>query len=151
MVAVKRGSTRAEAVQACTEIATLMVELLKSHSVVHKASFEQALDDLCVRFLVNLPVEELGSLPRICFQIEQAHWFYEDFMRSLDPHRLPKHSLQSFSECMFMRCFMLEKWRGNHDQIFAQFMKYKKRVPVRGAIILNQDLTKVRMMMGRWG
>ena len=34
------------------------------------------LDDLCVRFIVNLPHEELQSVERICFQIEEALRFH---------------------------------------------------------------------------
>jgi hypothetical protein len=33
------------------------------------------------RFIYNCPEEEFESLDRICFQIELAHWFYEDFYR----------------------------------------------------------------------
>ena len=37
------------------------------------------LDDLSCRFLVNLPAEEQEDNIRICFQLEQAHWFYTDY------------------------------------------------------------------------
>jgi mRNA-decapping enzyme subunit 2 len=30
------------------------------------------LDDLCARFIVNLPADELEDMDRLCFQIEQA-------------------------------------------------------------------------------
>lgn len=33
---------------------------------------EETLEDLSARFIVNLPAEELESLDRVCFQIEQA-------------------------------------------------------------------------------
>lgn len=52
------------------------------------------------RFIVNLPQEELDSIERICFQIEQAHWFYEDFIRPQASH-LPSYSLRKFSELVF--------------------------------------------------
>jgi hypothetical protein len=35
-------------------------------------SFEEVLEDLSSRFIVNLPAEELASIERICFQVEQA-------------------------------------------------------------------------------
>jgi len=57
---------------------------------------EVVLDDLCSRFLINCPEEEYESLERICFQIEQAHWFYEDFYREKNP-RLPSLSLKEFT------------------------------------------------------
>lgn len=36
-------------------------------------------DKVEIRFLLNIPEEELQSVDRLFFQIEQAHWFYEDF------------------------------------------------------------------------
>ncbi len=41
-----------------------------------KAVFEE----LSFRFLQNLPHSELESEDRLFFQIQQAHWYYEDFM-----------------------------------------------------------------------
>ena len=35
-------------------------------------TLDHALEDLSARFIVNLPAEELESMDRICFQIEQA-------------------------------------------------------------------------------
>lgn len=58
------------------------------------------------RFIVNLPDEELESIERICFSIEQAHWFYEDFVRPQASH-LPSLSLRKFSELVFQSCPLL--------------------------------------------
>ena len=41
------------------------------------AAFEDALDDVHSRFILNLPGNELSSADRIFFQLEQAHWYYE--------------------------------------------------------------------------
>lgn len=38
-----------------------------------KCSFEAVLEDLCCRFIVNLPANELASIERIGFQVEQAY------------------------------------------------------------------------------
>lgn len=35
-------------------------------------TLDNTLEDLCARFIVNLPEEELESMDRVCFQIEQA-------------------------------------------------------------------------------
>ena len=94
------------------------------------------------RFIINVPDEELGSIQRVCFQIEQAHWFYEDFIREVHP-KLPSLSLKHFSKILFQHCPLLEHWANDHDIAFTQFMNYKVRVPVCGAIILNENLTKV--------
>ena len=37
------------------------------------------LDDLCCRFIINIPEEERTNHVRIFFQIELAYWFYLDF------------------------------------------------------------------------
>ena len=43
-------------------------------------TFDEVLEDLSCRFIVNLPANELASIERIGFQVEQAHWFYLDFL-----------------------------------------------------------------------
>ena len=40
---------------------------------------DEALADLSVRFLANLPVHEPPTVERLFFQIQQAHWYYLDF------------------------------------------------------------------------
>ncbi|KAF2825994.1 hypothetical protein CC86DRAFT_37528 [Ophiobolus disseminans] len=107
------------------------------------------LDDLCVRFIVNLPNEELQSVERICFQIEEAQWFYEDFIRPLDPNNLPSMHLRKFSQLMFQHCPLFSAYSEElHQQAYDQFLAYKIRVPVRGAIMLNQDMTKAVLVKG---
>lgn len=107
------------------------------------------LDDLCVRFIVNLPHEELQSVERICFQIEEAQWFYEDFIRPLDPANLPSMNLRSFSQRMFAHCPLFAGFTQDHFlEAFNHFLNYKTRVPVRGAIMLNQDMTHAVLVKG---
>lgn len=38
-------------------------------------------EDLMSRFILNVPESEISTTDRVCFQIEQAYWFYEDFLR----------------------------------------------------------------------
>ncbi|KAH9877766.1 hypothetical protein J1614_002983 [Plenodomus biglobosus] len=107
------------------------------------------LDDLCVRFIVNLPNEELQSVERICFQIEEAQWFYEDFIRPLDPNNLPSMHLRKFSQLMFQHCPLFSAYsEALHQQAYEQFLAYKTRVPVRGAIMLNEDMTHAVLVKG---
>ncbi|CAI2167837.1 9478_t:CDS:2 [Funneliformis geosporum] len=89
------------------------------------ATFAEILDDLSSRFIINVPEEELASVERICFQIEQAHWFYEDF-----------------------HCPLLHQWSHEHEKAFADFMQYKIRVPVCGAIMLNETMEKCVLVKG---
>ncbi|OJD17890.1 hypothetical protein AJ78_02062 [Emergomyces pasteurianus Ep9510] len=113
-----------------------------------KMRLEDWLDDLCVRFIVNLPREELESVERICFQVEEAQWFYEDFIRPLDPN-LPSLSLRAFALRIFQHCPLMSQWSHyHHSTAFSEFLAYKTRVPVRGAILLNQDMDEVVLVKG---
>ncbi|KIW11966.1 hypothetical protein PV08_09240 [Exophiala spinifera] len=109
---------------------------------------EDWLDDLCVRFIINLPPEELQSVERICFQVEEAQWFYEDFIRPLNPS-LPSLTLRAFSLRIFQHCPLFSQWSAqHHTTAFAEFLAYKSRVPVRGAIMLNEAMDEVVLVKG---
>ncbi|KAK5653112.1 hypothetical protein OQA88_9211 [Cercophora sp. LCS_1] len=109
---------------------------------------EDWLDDLCVRFIINLPKEDLSSVARICFQVEEAQWFYEDFIRPLDP-TLPSMSLRSFCLRIFQHCPLLASFSvENHMRAFEEFLQYKTRVPVRGAILLNEAMDSTVLVKG---
>ncbi|KAJ3363439.1 mRNA-decapping enzyme subunit 2 [Allomyces javanicus] len=119
-------------------------------------SLSEVLDDLGSRFIINVPDEELASIERICFQIEQAHWYYEDFVREENP-RLPSFSLKSFcqqytycsrSALALLHCPLLHEWAEVHEKAFDDFMKYKFRVPVCGAIVINEELDQVLLVKG---
>jgi mRNA-decapping enzyme subunit 2 len=110
--------------------------------------FSTGLDDLCVRFIINLPREELESVERICFQVEEAQWFYEDFIRPLDP-ALPSLNLKTFAMRIFQHCPLMSQWSHYHHVVaFSEFLAYKTRVPVRGAIMLNEDMDEVVLVKG---
>ncbi|KAF2204138.1 hypothetical protein GQ43DRAFT_478455 [Delitschia confertaspora ATCC 74209] len=106
------------------------------------------LDDLCVRFIINLPPEELTSTERICFQIEEAQWFYEDFIRPLDP-TLPSMNLKKFCLLIFQHCPLFSNFTEQHRmQAYSEFLAYKTRVPVRGAILLNEEMDQAVLVKG---
>ncbi|KAJ2795000.1 mRNA-decapping enzyme subunit 2, partial [Coemansia furcata] len=99
------------------------------------------------RFIINVPEEELQEIERICFQIEQAHWFYDDFVREANPS-LPSMSLKTFAARMFKHCPLLSQWAHNAEAAYQTFLDYKFKVPVCGAIILNEELNKVLLVKG---
>jgi len=105
------------------------------------------LDDLCSRFLVNCPIEEFQSFDRICFQLELAHWFFEDNYRVTDLS-LPSYSLKEFITIMFQHCVILQPFANKVDKIFESWFDYKTRVPGYGAIILNPTLEKCLLVKG---
>lgn len=76
-------------------------------------------------------------------QFTDSHWFYEDFVREQNP-KFPSLPLKKFSEMLFHACPLLHQWSHDHEQAFNTFMQYKTRVPVCGAIMLNETWEKVR-------
>ncbi|KDQ12909.1 hypothetical protein BOTBODRAFT_112139 [Botryobasidium botryosum FD-172 SS1] len=112
-----------------------------------EATHEEVLEDLSSRFILNLPDEELASVERICFQVEQAHWFYEDFIREENP-TFPSLPLKRFSAMLFHACPLLQQWSNEHEKAFEDFLRYKTRVPVCGAIMLNDAMDKCVLVKG---
>ncbi|KAK6441845.1 mRNA-decapping enzyme subunit 2 [Oleoguttula sp. CCFEE 5521] len=110
------------------------------------------LDDLTVRFLLNLPQSELSSVPRLCFQVEEAHWFYEDFIRPLAAaagNQLPNLPLRQFCLLLFQHCPLLSGFSDDeHIAAYEEFLAYKVRVPVRGAILLDSSMEQVLLVRG---
>ncbi|KAG8957088.1 mRNA-decapping enzyme subunit 2 [Tulasnella sp. 419] len=111
------------------------------------ASIDMILEDLSTRFILNLPDSELMSVERVCFQVEQAHWYYEDFVRS-ENTTLPSMPLRNFSAKLFAACPLLQRWSHRHEEAFAEFLKYKTSVPVCGAILLNDTWDKCVLVKG---
>lgn len=115
---------------------------------------ERVMEDLLVRFVVNCPDEDLSSVERVYFQVEEAHWFYLDFVRNINPI-LPSMKMKAFSDLMFTTCPDFWKWGGSPSDALAKFTKYKSTIPVRGVAILNKDLTKILLVQGTesksWG
>lgn len=106
------------------------------------------LDDLTVRFLLNLPPSELSSVPRLCFQVEEAQWFYEDFIRPANP-ALPSLNLRQFCLTLFQHCPLLSGFNAaQHLAAYEEFLAYKVRVPVRGAILMDDNMEKVLLVRG---
>lgn len=75
-------------------------------------SLNEVLEDLASRFILNLPPVEMNQIERICFQVEQAHWFYEDFIRPNTRLELPSYSLKAFTNLFFSRCAFLRTGGG---------------------------------------
>lgn len=80
--------------------------------------------------------------------MEEAQWFYEDFIRPLDPD-LPSLNLRNFCLRIFQHCPLLSQFSSyHHSTAFSEFLAYKTRVPVRGAIMLNHDMDAVVLVKG---
>lgn len=113
------------------------------------------MQDLCIRFIVNLPADDYETFERLFFAIESAHWFYDDFYRENDV-TLPRLPLKTFATCLFEQTSLLSQYRHLVDQLVSQFQTYKKAVPTCGAALLNDQMDHLVIVRGwgrdgRWG
>ncbi|CAO2040299.1 unnamed protein product [Urochloa humidicola] len=108
---------------------------------------QELLDDLCCRFLLNAPKEELKSFERILFLLEYAHWFYEDNSVEHNPN-LKSLSFKDFTFLMFKSCTALRPYIAHLDDIYNDFNNYKFRIPVSGAIILDDTYERCLLVKG---
>ncbi|CAH2080037.1 unnamed protein product [Thlaspi arvense] len=108
---------------------------------------KELLEDLCCRFVLNGPQEDKQSFERILFLVEKAYWFYEDNLVENDP-RLRSVSLKDFTWLLFNRCDVLRPYAANIDDILKDFNSYKSRVPVVGAIILDETYERCLLVKG---
>lgn len=104
-----------------------------------------------------------------------SHWFYEDFLRPLND-KLPSLNLRKFSiyilqtaslsvplirqyvssgsEAIESGAAAVQDWQSlggktyGLEAAFDEFMKYKTRVPVCGAVLLTEDLKSVSTARG---
>ncbi|KHJ42085.1 Dcp2, box A domain protein [Trichuris suis] len=94
----------------------------------------EVLNELCSRFLMNIPDEEKVDPVRVCFQIEQAHWFYVDFFCGGE-------NVCSLRE--FMRPYAPQV-----TDVMGRWREYKSGVPLFGAILVNEQLSEVLLVQG---
>ncbi|QLQ79670.1 hypothetical protein HG537_0C03180 [Torulaspora globosa] len=111
------------------------------------SSVDRALEDLLVRFIINCPPEDLSSVERELFHFEEASWFYTDFIKLLNPN-LPSFKIKSFAQHIIRLCPLVWKWDIKADEALQKFSKYKKSIPVRGAAIFNEKLSKILLVQG---
>lgn len=97
-----------------------------------------------------MPEEERKDLVRICFQIELAHWFYLDFYCAEDSRKLKSCTLKEFTTRIFQHIPFLQPHVPHIDTVIEQWRGYKQSVPTFGAIVLNEDLTKVLLVQSYW-
>jgi len=114
----------------------------------HSELFQEVIQDLCIRFIVNCPEEEHETFNRLFFQIEEAHWFYVDFYREKYPHQLPSLNFKQFAETIFTNCPLLQPYKHMVHEYRSGWIQYKTSVPVCGAIVLNQSLESVLLVRG---
>lgn len=105
------------------------------------------LNDLCTRFIINIPGVESRDIVRVFFQIELAHWFYLDFYLPENAD-LRSVNLKDFAAQMFVFCPTLSAHCKNFDAIFESWKEYKQSVPTYGAILLDPTLQHCLLVQG---
>ncbi|CAA7031520.1 unnamed protein product [Microthlaspi erraticum] len=118
-----------------------------SKNVGYLLPSKELLDDLCSRFVLNVPEEDQQSFERILFLVESAYWYYEDNAVENDP-TLKSLSLKEFTSLLFNSCAVLRPYVANIGDIFKDFTSYKCRVPVTGAIILDETYERCLLVKG---
>uniref|UniRef100_A0A1B6MNL8 m7GpppN-mRNA hydrolase n=1 Tax=Graphocephala atropunctata TaxID=36148 RepID=A0A1B6MNL8_9HEMI len=109
------------------------------------------LNDLCSRFIINVPEEERKDLIRIMFQVELAHWFYLDFYcTEPNQRKLKSCGIKEFTIQIFQHIQALQQYVGQIDEVIATWREYKQAVPTYGAILLDQDLSHVLLVQSYW-
>ena len=112
----------------------------------HQMTLDAAVLEIEARFLLNLPEEELASVERLFFQLEQAHWYYEDFLADAYPESLPHFELEGFTRELFTRSECLQHLQEGHADLVKAFNSYKYAVPVYGCVCLNPEQDKVLLV-----
>lgn len=110
---------------------------------------QDVVDDLCSRFIINIPQEERTDLVRVCFHIELAHWFYIDYYCS-EQKELPKCQFKEFARLVFQNVPFLQQHVSKVDSVIDKWRDYKMAVPTYGAILLDKELDNVLLVQGFW-
>lgn len=115
---------------------------VKSMDDAVNQAYEDALDDVHTRFILNLPPEELETADRIFFQLEQAYWFYDDFHCDNSDLPLPRFkSLKPFALKMFQTSPLLSEKA--FAKMWEQFSTYKRGISTYGTILLDAECSKI--------
>ncbi|GLJ22516.1 hypothetical protein SUGI_0423920 [Cryptomeria japonica] len=100
---------------------------------------EETMKELYVNFVQDMNTEEVDFMRSLMFQVEQAHWHYEDNIVDQDP-RLKSLSIKDFIYLFFQSFDPFEIYHANHvDDILDEFKAFKHSVPVAGSIILDKS------------
>ena len=106
-------------------------------------TYEDALDEVHTRFILNLPQSELQSSDRIFFQLEQAWWFYDDFLCD-NNEELPRFKgLKPFAKKIFEISPLLSPKAAKFDSMWQDFGNYKRKIATYGCAMLNKTMDKI--------
>ena len=111
-----------------------------------KMDLKTAVNDVVARFILSWPEEIPLDSIRLFFQLEQAHWFYEDFYADKYESLPHFHSLKKFCHMIIHSSNVFtSKHRSEFAKMYNVFTKYKAAVPAYGAILINSKRDKMLM------
>jgi len=108
-----------------------------------------ALKACCLRFVVSLPDDILFEAPRLCFELQEAFWFYLDYFVENAKRDLPKLNQSNFVNLMLESSELLCSIYGSpkaRQSCIQEWRAYCTRVPLRGAVLLNAGMDKCLMV-----
>lgn len=130
-----------------------LAEWLQTHPKLH-----EALQTCVLRFVVNLTEEFLLSAPRLCFELQQAYWYYVDELLEKAKRELPKLTQVNFIHLILEASEVLRAIYSDtkaRTQLLNKWREYCRKLPIKGAVLFNQDLTKCVMVQpwkgDKWG
>ena len=126
-------------------IMTTATTTASTYDMYDNITYEDALDDVHTRFILNLPESELRTADRMFVQIEQAWWYYEDFICDPRPHLtyLPRYNhLRPFAKALFEYSTVLPD-TSQFNEMWKQYSIYKKQISNYGCILLSSDYQRI--------
>merc|ERR1740130_823813 len=94
------------------------------------------------RFVITLPEETMRNAPRLCFEMQEAFWFYLDYLQEHSRRDLPKLSQTVFFHLMLEASDVLQSIyppASDRSHAIQSWRDHCKSVPIRGAILLNMQ------------
>jgi len=113
----------------------------------HQQIPAKVLDDLCSRFIINIPAEQREDLVRVLFAVELAHWFFIDFYCE-DYNDLHVCNIREFAQQIFRHCPFLRDYVHNLDTILSRWRGYKLSVPTYGAVLIDPTYEHILLVRG---
>jgi len=113
----------------------------------HQQIPAKVLDDLCSRFIINIPAEQREDLVRVLFAVELAHWFFIDFYCE-DYNDLHVCNIKEFAQQIFQHCPFLRDYVHHLDAILSRWRGYKLSVPTYGAVLIDPTYEHVLLVRG---
>ncbi|OBA25895.1 hypothetical protein HANVADRAFT_11598, partial [Hanseniaspora valbyensis NRRL Y-1626] len=121
-------------------------------------------EDAAVRYFMNVPDEDISTPARLMFVLEEAFWFYFDYMCAFSETKNYGFNFKKFLTLVVQYCPQITYLAKANSQLnnknakntawsekdisdaLTQFREYKSTIPVRGCCILNSKLDSILLV-----